>query len=196
MGCIVKFIYPIGSTPLDGDELASLIPKYIATQEELNAWEEKNILLAQDWAFKQKDILSITFIQKLHKHMFDETWKWAGKFRKSEKTIGIVWYLIPTELKKLCDNVKYQIDNETFPKDEIAVRFHHKLVYIHPFPNGNGRHARLIADLLIMKQGLPRFSWGMNQSLYKASPVRKQYIESLQLADHGDYSKLIVFARS
>jgi Fic-DOC domain mobile mystery protein B len=193
---MMKFNYPVGSTPLEHEELAALIPDHITTQAELNAWEEKNILIAQQWALRQKEILSVSFIKKLHERMFNETWKWAGEFRKSEKNIGIHWPQISIKIKELCDDVQYQLDHNTFSKDEIAVRFHHRLVFIHPFVNGNGRHARLMADLLIMQQGDTRFSWGMNQDLYNATPVRKQYIASLRLADQGDYSKLLIFARS
>src|ERR1700733_2964862 len=190
----MKFNYPLGATPLEHEELADLIPNHITTQEELNAWEERNILIAQQWAIRKKEIVSLTFIKELHEHMFDKTWKWAGQFRKSEKNIGVHWPQISTKIKELCDDVQCQLDNSVFSKDEIAVRFHHRLVLIHPFPNGNGRHARLIADLLIMQQGNSRFSWGMHQNLYKATPIRTQYIESLRLADRGDYSKLLTFA--
>ena len=192
----MKLNYPEGATPLAHDELAELIPDHITTQEELNAWEERNILVAQEWAFKQKDILSISFIKQLHERMFNKTWKWAGQFRKSDKNIGVHWTQIYPKTKELCDDVQYQIEHNVYSKDAIAVRFHHRLVFIHPFPNGNGRHARLMADLLIVQQGQPRFSWGMHQDLYKANPIRRQYIEALQCADRGDYSKLLEFARS
>lgn len=192
----MKFNYPIGSTPLNSDELADLIPLHITTQEELNAWEEKNILLAEGWAFKQKNILSVSIMQKLHERMFDKTWKWAGKFRKSEKNIGIHWSRIAVSLKELCDDVSYQVNHHVFSNDEVAIRFHHRLVSIHAFPNGNGRHARLMADMLTVLMGGKRFSWGMYQNLIKPSNVRKQYIEALQIADTGDFSKLFKFARS
>lgn len=194
---MMKFNYPLGSTPLEQDELIQLIPDHITTQEELNAWEERNILDGQQWAFKQSEaILTIDFIKKLHKHMFDQTWKWAGQFRTSDKNIGCHWPLITSKVKELCDDVLYQLDHKVYLYDEIAIRFHHRLVWIHPFPNGNGRHARLIADVLIVHLDNPRFSWGMNQNLYHDNAVRKRYIEALQLADHGDYAKLILFARS
>ena len=192
----MQFDYPVGSTPLEPEELEALIPGHISTQEQLNAWEEKNILAAQNWAFKQSELLSVSFIKKLHKHMFDATWKWAGEFRRSEKNIGIDWLQIPVKTKELCDNTQYQFDHEVYSNDEIAVRFHHRLVWIHPFPNGNGRHARLMADLLITKWGGKIFSWGLYQDLVKATEVRKEYIAALQLADRGDYSKLLAFARS
>jgi len=193
---MMKFNYPPGSTPLEPGELAGLIPKHITTQEELNAWEEKNIIEAEPWAFKQKDILSLTFIKKLHKRMFNKTWEWAGEFRTSGKNIGVYWAQIPMKLHELCDDISYQLDHNAYSKDEIAIRFHHRLVFIHAFANGNGRHARLMADIFIVKQGGSRFTWGMHQDLTKATPIRKQYIEALQLADRGDYSKLLTFARS
>lgn len=156
----------------------------------------KNIIEAEPWAVKQKDSVSILFIKKLHKRMFDKTWKWAGEFRTSEKNIGVHWAQIPMNLQELCDDVCYQLNHDTFPLDEIAVRFHHRLVFIHAFANGNGRHARLIADVLIVQKGGGRFTWGMHQDLTRATSVRKQYIKALQSADRGDYSKLLVFARS
>ena len=135
--------------------------------------------------------------------MFDKTWKWAGQFRKSEKNIGIHWSQVSIKIKELCDNVQYQLDHNVYSKDEIAIRFHHALVWIHAFPNGNGWHARLMADLLIFLQGAKQFSWGLHQKLsssnsdlYNSTPVRKQYIEALQFADRGDFSKLLIFARS
>jgi Fic-DOC domain mobile mystery protein B len=192
----MKFNAPEEATPLEPEDIFDLIPTHITTHEQLNAWEQKNIISAQKWARKEKDILSVSFIQLLHKQMFNETWKWAGKFRQSGKNIGVDWPIISVELKKLCDDVAYQLQHKIFPVDEIAIRFHYRLVWIHPFPNGNGRHARLMADLLIMQQGRPRFSWGMGQDLYKATPIRKQYINALRQADQGDYSKLIDFART
>lgn len=140
----MKFNYPIGSTPLGPEELADLIPDHITTQEELNAWEEKNILIAQQWAFKQRAILSITFVKKLHAHMFNETWKWAGEFRRSEKNIGIHWQQISVTIKELCDNVHYQLDHDTFSKDEIAIRFHHRLVWIHVIHEINRDRTKLL----------------------------------------------------
>lgn len=190
------FKYPNGATPLDMDEAAELIPDHIMTQEELNAWEHKNILMGQIWAKKKKDIVSEHFIRDLHRHMFDKTWKWAGIYRKSQKSIGVEWLLITGEIKKLCDDVIYQIENQSFPVDEIALRFHHRLVLIHPFPNGNGRLSRLIADLLIKQLGEPKFSWGSNIDLYKSSSARDIYIKALRCADSGDYSLLLKFARS
>lgn len=185
-----------GATPLEPEELLGLIPKHITTQAQLNAWEQQNIVLAVQWAKRQKHILTVDFLLKLHKRMFNETWLWAGKFRQSGKNIGIDWPMIPGELKNLCDDVIYQLTHQSFTDDEIAVRLHHRLVLIHPFPNGNGRHARLVADLLLIQLGHKKFSWGMGQNLQQASAVRRQYIDALRSADRGSYAALLSFARS
>jgi Fic-DOC domain mobile mystery protein B len=189
--------YPDGTTPLDPAEMLDLIPKYVNTHERLNRWEKRNIAVAVTWASRQHDILSLSFIQELHYRMFDQTWRWAGKFRLTEKNIGIAWHRIPCEIQKLCDDVRYHIDYSVFQPDEIAVRFHYKLVWIHPFPNGNGRHARLMADLLIKQLGHHPFSWGMRSDLVHPTPLRKRYINALLKADRGEgFEDLIHFARS
>ena len=192
----VHLDYPPGATPLDADELASLIPNHITTQGELNEWEQLNIVQGELWAYKQrKEILNEGFLRQLHKQMFGETWTWAGEFRKSDKNIGVDWLHIGIEVKKLLDDVRYQVEHGTFPADEIAVRFHHRLVVIHPFPNGNGRHARMFADLLVERLGRPRFTWG-SRSLVEASETRQNYIAALQAADARDITSLLAFARS
>jgi Fic-DOC domain mobile mystery protein B len=188
--------YPPGATPLDGDELASLIPGHITTQGELNEWEQLNIVQGEQWARKQrKEILTEAFLRQLHKQMFGDTWKWAGEFRKSDKNIGVDWLKISVDLRKLLDDVSYQVEHGSFSADEIAIRFHHRLVAIHPFPNGNGRHARMVADLLVERLGKPRFSWGSN-SLVDANDARRNYIAALQAADARDIAPLLAFARS
>jgi len=192
----VKLDYPPGATPLDADELASLIPGHITTQGELNEWEQLNIAHGENWARKQrKEILNEGFVRQLHKQMFGETWKWAGEFRKSDKNIGVDWLTIGVELKKLLDDAHYQLEHASYPPDEIAARFHHRLVAIHPFPNGNGRHARLMADLLVERLGQPRFTWG-SRSLVDAGETRQCYIAALQAADARDIAPLLTFARS
>lgn len=192
----VKLDYLPGATPLDADELACLIPKHITTQGELNEWEQLNILHGEDWARRQrKDILDEAFMRQLHIQMFGETWSWAGIFRKSDKNIGVEWQHVGVTLRNLLDDVRYQIERTTYPPDEIAARFHHRLVAIHPFPNGNGRHARMMADLLIQKLGQPKFTWG-SKSLTEATETRISYINSLHAADGGNIQPLLVFVRS
>ncbi|AGX87637.1 mobile mystery protein B [Candidatus Symbiobacter mobilis] len=187
---------PPGATPLDADELASLIPGHITTQSELNEWEQLNIVQGESWAHQQRtEILTEAFLRQLHKQMFGETWKWAGQFRKTDTNIGVDWLKIGVEGKNLLDDAQYQSKHASYPPDEIAVRFHHRLVAIHPFPNGNGRHARLMADLLVKRLGQPRFTWG-SRSLVHASETRQQYIAALQAANVGLIAPLLAFARS
>lgn len=194
----MKFVYPIGATPLNADEINNLLPKHLTKQSELNEWEQFNILQAEEWLFRRKrtNIFSIEFTQKLHYKMFDKTWKWAGKFRKTQTNIGVNSIYILQELKLLFDDVIYWIENKTYSLREIAIRLHHKLVFIHPFPNDNGRLARLFADFIIMNCFFePRFTWGKS-SLIEDGITRKLYIESLKAADNYDYAKLIKFADS
>jgi Fic-DOC domain mobile mystery protein B len=195
----VEFQYAPGATPLDPDEAAGLVATHITTQGDLNAWEQINIAQGDRWAARQKkrDLLDEGFIRELHRQMFDKTWQWAGTFRNSNKNIGVDWTQVAVRLRNLLDNSKYQIENHVYDADEIAVRFHHQLVWIHPFPNGNGRHARLMADLLAMRLGRPRLTWGGGKaSVITVGELRKQYLAALRVADQGQINDLIAFARS
>jgi Fic-DOC domain mobile mystery protein B len=194
---VIDFIYPPGATPIDPDEAAGLVPRHISTQSELNAWEEANIVTADGWAFRQtkRELLDEGFVRDLHRKMFDETWRWAGTFRSSNKNIGVDWNQISTRLHDLLENTRYQIAHPVFPRDELAVRFHHQLVLVHAFPNGNGRHSRLMADALVTHLGGARFTWGQN-SLVTAGAPRDQYLNALRVADQGNPESLIQFARA
>jgi len=187
-----------GNTPLSPEELADLIPN-LATREELNEWERENILLAREWATSDRtapvQMVSDQYIRKLHEKMFNETWKWAGLYRLTEKNIGVPVHEIRERLMALLGDVRYWIENKTYSPDEIAVRFHHRLVYIHAFPNGNGRHARLIADVLVMKLGNAALTWG-SANLVEEGAARTRYLEAIRAADHGDIQPLLQFARS
>jgi Fic-DOC domain mobile mystery protein B len=187
---------PDNATPLSPEERRALIPAHIAYRSELNEAENENIARAQDWALaRRRDLLNEKFIRDLHRHMLGDVWRWAGKFRTSERNLGIAYYEIPGALRQLLDDAKAWIKHKSFSPDEIAVRFHHRLVHIHPFPNGNGRHARLMADLLVMQLGGERFSWG-RANLRDASKVRQRYIAALKAADNHDIRSLLLFARS
>ena len=181
---------------LTPEEIRDLIPAHIAYRSELNEAEQGNIARAQEWALgpRRRDLLSEKFAGALHRRMLGDVWRWAGRFRTSQRNMGIDYWLIPTELRKLLDDTKAWIEFKTYPADEIAVRFHHRLVLIHPFPNGNGRHARLMADLLIMRLGGERFSWG-RESLRDPGVARQQYIAALRAADNHDIAPLLAFAR-
>lgn len=195
----MEFIYPLGSTPLELDEIEKLIPKHIKLQSELNEWEQLNILQANLWLKSQKinliNFTTIRFCKLLHKKMFAKTWRWAGEFRKTNKNIGIDWLQISVSLKILFDDLIYQINHKTYTIDEIAVRFHHRLVYIHAFVNGNGRHARVATDFLLTILGQNIFSWGRNNLVFQ-NETRNKYIKALRAADKGDYKSLLSFVRS
>lgn len=190
------FEQPDNATPLTPEERRDLIPTHIAYRRELNEAEQVNITRAHHWALaRRRDLLNEKFVKDLHKHMLGEVWRWAGKFRTSERNIGLAFYEIPVALRQLLDDTKAWIEYKSYPPDEIAVRFNHRLVQIHPFPNGNGRHSRLMADLLVMSLGGERFSWG-STSLQEAGALRERYITALQTADNHDIGPLLVFARS
>lgn len=183
---------------MDEDEIYGLQLTHISTRGELDFWEQKNIANALGWLSRisTTDIISEPFIRKVHKKMFDDVWVWAGKYRKSDKNIGIAWYNIIDEVKKLCDDANFWVNNGTYEADMMAVVFHHRMVSIHPFPNGNGRHSRIMADIIIEKiYNRTRFTWGKND-LNKESITRDNYLKSLYAADKGDYDKLLKFARS
>lgn len=187
---------PDDATPLTPEEQRELIPAHIAYRRERNEDEQENIARGQDWALRsRRDPLSEKFVTDLHKRMLGDVWRWAGKFRKTERNLGIPFYEIPTALRQLLDDTKAWIEYKSYSPDEIAVRFHHKLVQIHPFPNGNGRHSRLMADLLVMRLGGQRFSWG-STNLQAVGDVRGRYIAALKAADNHDIGPLLVFARS
>lgn len=193
--------YPFGATPLNTDEIAGLKLSYISTQNELNAAEQDNILQGERWAFskKRKEVLTEKFMRDLHKKMFGQVWRWAGSYRVTDKSIGVEWHNIPTEMNKLIGDVRYWITNEIYSMDEIATRFHHRLVWIHPFPNGNGRWARTMADVLLVSMGYERFTWGAgysNKNLGEHSSIREKYIHALQLADAKKFDELLNFVRS
>ena len=189
-----------GQTPLSVEELDGLKILSISTREELDEFEQFNIEKAIQWTFgkkiQPKDLFSEKSIKDLHKRMYGEVWKWAGSFRTSEKNLGIKSYLIPVQLKQLLDDALYWYENQIYSPDEVAVRFKHQLVSIHCFANGNGRHSRLMADLIMEKlYKKPFLTWG-GSSIVKSNEKRKEYINAIKLADHQDLSQLILFAKS
>lgn len=194
----MEFEYPEGATPLDPDETNGLQLTHITTRGELDRWEQDNILKALTWLDKTKptDILNERFVKILHQRMFGHVWKWAGQFRKSDKNIGGPWHQVPTSLRNLFDDTRLWIDQKEESPDQMAVRFHHRLVSVHPFPNGNGRHARLMTDLLLENVlQCPRFTWG-SEDLSRIGDARHRYIAALQAADEQKYAPLMDFARS
>ena len=195
---MINFEYPKGATPIDFDEAEGLQLTHITTLGELNRWEQDNILEAKTWIGRTKpsNILNEKFIKNLHKRMFGNVWKWAGTFRQSNKNIGGPWYQVPMSLRDLCEDTTLWIELQEESPDIIAIRFHHRLVSIHAFPNGNGRHAREMTNLLLKyKLKQPELTWG-SKNLSEAGNIRKQYIESLHAADNGDYNPLLAFVHT
>ncbi len=188
---------PAGATPLDGEELEGLLPTHLVDRSQLNEWEQRNIESALLWLSRQRRPSPVqeAWLRRLHREMFGKSWRWAGQYRTSDKSIGADWRQIRMQVPALLADIAYQVEHRVASVDEIAVRFHHRLVSIHPFPNGNGRHARLIADVLIEQLGAPRFSWGGSSPLVEASALRRQYIAALQQADRGQLDDLLTFAR-
>jgi len=192
------FDEPEGTTPLDPDEAAGLRLTHITTRDELNRWEQENIATGEAWAFgrRHREVLDEGFMRRLHKRMFGQVWRWAGEFRRSGKNIGVDWLQIPIELRKLCDDVRAWLEFGSYSPDEIAARFHHRMVSIHLFANGNGRHARTMTDLLLVQRlQRPRFTWGSG-NLIDPDEVRRRYIDALRAADRGEYALLLAFVRS
>jgi Fic-DOC domain mobile mystery protein B len=187
-----------GNTPLDPDETEGLIPRHVTTQDELNQVEQANILEASAWfaGRSHPDILTDSFLRQLHKKMFCDVWRWAGVYRKSVKNIGGPPVSIPTETRKLCEDTRYWIENKTYGWDELAARFHHRLVAIHPFPNGNGRHARMATNLLLTTHGQKPFTWGNANLSETTSRTRNRYLAALKAADNQDFQLLLEFVRS
>jgi len=198
MGLDLEYID--GQTPIDEEEKEGLLIETISTKAELDEFEQLNIEEALQWAFgkkfKPKQVFTERFICNLHKRMYGNIWAWAGTFRKTDKNIGVDKHQIPMKLKVLCDDALYWSENSTYPPEEIAIRFKHRLVSIHCFPNGNGRHSRLMADIIIEKLFAKEpFSWGAG-NLTKANEARTTYLKAVKRADLGEYQKLLAFALS
>jgi len=188
-----------GNTPLSPEEQDELIPD-LTTKEELNEWERQNIFEAYSWALNprnlnRQDPFAEAYVRELHRRMFDQTWKWAGIYRATEKNIGIPHHQIREALAGLLGDARYWVEHQTYEPDELAVRFHHRLVWIHPFANGNGRHARLMADVVVRRQGRPAFTRG-SADIVQAGDFRRSYIDALRAADKSDIQPLLAFARS
>jgi Fic-DOC domain mobile mystery protein B len=198
MGLNLNYLH--GQTPLDEEEKEGLLIYTIATRGELDEFEQQNIEKAIQWtlgrSIKPNVLFTEAFIRLVHKKMFSDVWEWAGEFRKTDKNIGVNKWQITTELKNLLDDANYWYDNNTYPPDEIAIRFKHRIVRIHCFPNGNGRHSRLMADIIIDKiYKLPVFSWGTS-NLGVNNDSRRLYLNAVKAADKGDYKLLMAFSKS
>ena len=184
------------NTPLTVEERHELIPSYITLRYELNEAEQINIGEAVRWAeTRRRDVLDREFLRQLHRRMFGAVWRWAGQYRMTARNIGVDAYRIATDVQQAIDDARYWVENDTYSPDEIAVRFSHRLVAIHPFPNGNGRFSRLVGDLLAQRLGQPPFTWG-RKNLVDPGETRARYVEALRAADNHAIGPLLYFARS
>ncbi|MGB9364767.1 MAG: mobile mystery protein B [Xanthobacteraceae bacterium] len=184
------------ATLVPPDKRADMIPSHITLRRELNELEQANILTASVWALQRRhDPTSEAFAKKLHRRMFRKVWRWAGRYRTANTNLGVDRALIQPRLYEALDNTRFWMENKTFPADEIAVRFHHALVSVHPFPDGNGRWSRLMADVLAARLDCPRFTWG-GGDLGETGRMRDKYIDTLKAADNQDFTTLLAFARS
>lgn len=184
------------NTPLTPEERDGLIPSYITLRHELNEAEQINIGAAVRWAHSRKrDVLDQQFLRELHRRMFQDVWNWAGQYRKTQRNIGVEAHRIVEELELAIKDACYWVEQGTYTPDEIAARFSHRVVAIHPFPNGNGRFSRLVGDLLAAQLGQPPFTWGQ-ANLIDVGATRSAYIAALQAADNHDIGPLLKFAGS
>ncbi len=195
----LELFYDAGQTPLDENESDGLLLSTVTTQGELNEAEQLNIEEAMEWTLRRKfrleDILTENFCNELHRRMYSGVWRWAGSFRKTNKNIGVDKFQVPVELRALIDDCRFWIENKTFPEDEIAIRFKHRIVSIHCYANGNGRHSRLMADVIVSHIfRRPVFTWG-TANLVKAGEGRDTYLKALKMADKGNLAQLVKFAR-
>jgi Fic-DOC domain mobile mystery protein B len=195
------FQEPDDATPLDPDLRKGLRQTWITNRSDLNEAEQENILKGSAWARRNRrtpeatDILTDNFVRTLHEQMFGEVWRWAGSYRQNDVNIGIDPQLVPARMPELLSTVRFWIEQKTYPADEIAVRLHHSLTQIHGFPNGNGRHAREMADLLIERLGGDAFTWGSG-SLQDTGALRTKYVTALKAADGHNMTPLMEFVRS
>jgi Fic-DOC domain mobile mystery protein B len=190
-----------GATPLGPEDLRGLNLTHITTYGDLNEAEAANIISGQEWALRARinnltAMLTDEYLQRLHAKMYGAIWKWAGNYRKHDTNLGTQHPLIRTDLRQFFDDARYWVEHHSFDPTEIAIRTHHRIVKVHPFPNGNGRHSRMLADVLLIRHfKIDRLPWG-GGTLSNTDPNRTTYINALRDADGGDYAPLIAFARA
>ena len=194
------FTQPDDATPLSAEEQAALLPS-LSTRTELNQFERLNINAARVWALRKavlrrQDLLSDGFARELHRRMFNQVWQWAGRYRTTEKNLGWAVPRLAEGVHNACEDARVWLEHSSYPLPEAAVRLHHRFVLIHPWPNGNGRHARLLADILVAAKGGKALTWGAGQDLVSVGEVRRRYIAAIRQADDGNLGPLVDFAQS
>jgi Fic-DOC domain mobile mystery protein B len=183
--------------PITAAETALLVPS-LSTRSQLLEIEQMSIHAARLWAMRPRnleagEIFTEKFLIELHRRMFTGIWRGAGRYRKSIAATG--W-----EPSRIAEGVRLFLDDadgwarySTYPIHECAVRLHHRLISIRPWSNGNGRHARLMADVAVAAQGEAALTWGSRTA---PGSARTRYVEAIGAADGGDLGPLVEFATS
>lgn len=190
-----NFIDRDGSTPLDPDQIRGIKFSHLVNMGELDEVEDLNIQKGLEWLNRQKgdDYLSMEFLCKLHEKLFGDVWKWAGTFRKVEVNLSkIKYYDVGPQLKMFFEDAKLWIEGGRMSWDEISAEMHHRLIAIHPFPNGNGRTTRIYTEYVQKRNKQAVTSWKASLN-HDPKERRRVYIKSLQQADKGDFRPLIEF---
>ncbi|MBT3984304.1 MAG: mobile mystery protein B [Bacteriovoracaceae bacterium] len=182
-----------GQTPVDESIRKDLIPDHINDMTELYESEIENIALGIEWAktTKKNHRDYFTWLE-VHKHMFNDVWKFAGNTRKVELNNPdfLMPYEILPQLKDLQENLIFWLENKTFDDRELMARVHERLLTIHPFKDGNGRWARLLVNMICEKQNIEVPSWG--KEIKEDDKRRSIYISAVKKArKDDDYAHLI-----
>ena len=192
----MNFAEPEGATPLDPDERQGLKFPHVTTRGQLDELEQANIEQGLAWIARRRSgsVFDDQFIRALHKRLFGDVWTWAGSYRQTEKNIGIDPLHIAVALRTLLDDARFWAEARTYAPLEAAARFHHRMVQIHPFANGNGRHARIAADIMLEEAyNHPPIIWASGFDLQADNERRRAYIAALRFADRNDFDPLLAF---
>lgn len=194
---MVRFDTPEGATPID--DASGLLAENVFAYSALNAVESENILRAVNVHLssrkrRESPWLTEEYVRRVHRDMFDSVWDWAGRYRDGELNIGVPASRVRDEVGKLCQDVAYwdeQKENQ-IPLLERSARLHHRLAWIHPFKNGNGRHARLMGDIYLQVNGHKLPMWP-SAAMGGAGEPRSAYLGALKRADAGDFGPLVEY---
>ena len=187
-----------GSAPIAPGDQARLVPS-LSTRAQLDEIERLKINAARVWAMRaavlqRSDLLTEPFARELHRRMFGGVWRGAGRYRTFERAPGWEAHRIPEGVRMFLDDAEGWIRFSTYPVRESAVRLHHRLVAIHPWSNGNARHARLLADVVVASQGEEPLTWGAGSPSSGLGTSPSRYADAIRAADAGDMGPLLGFA--
>jgi Fic-DOC domain mobile mystery protein B len=187
---------PSGATPFDVDGLRLT---HLRTREAIYDAEAENILLAYQKYLRRRlspnrAWFTEGFVRQVHRDMLGAVWEWGGRYRETELTIGVPAHQIREEIAKLCDDRLFWDKDKNMPIIERAARLHARLAWIHPFRNGNGRHARLITDIFLYSHRHALPEWPHSELIQEGTP-REEYLVAMKQADRGNFESLITFTK-